>query len=140
MSSDWLGVPGVTALASVTASRSYPAGSANCDWWCGPAWEHIDRHPSAVAERPGPGASVADAVSSLEVLRAVRDGLVDRDLQFGDLGPWMLGTREVSWSVTVLIVHGLVRLRVFGFGPPQITARGLRMLERWTDLCVVGDQ
>ena len=74
----------------------------------------------------------------LEVLRAIRDGLVDRDLQYGDLGPWMLGTREVSWSVTLLIVHGLIRLGLFGFGPPQITARGLRMLDRWTDLRVVG--
>ena len=76
----------------------------------------------------------------LEVLRAIRDGLVDRDLQYGDLAPWMLGTRQVSWSVTLLILHGLIRLGAFGFGPPQITARGLRMLDGWTDPRLFGDQ
>ena len=64
-----------------------------------------------------------------EVLGASRDRLVNRDLLYGDLAPWMLGTRQVSWSVTLLVLHGLVRLGVFGFGPPQITARGLRMLD-----------
>jgi hypothetical protein len=76
----------------------------------------------------------------LEVLRAIRDGLVDRDLLYGDLAPWMLGTRQVSWSVTLLILHGLIRLGPVGFGPPQITARGLRMLDGWTDLRFFGDQ
>jgi hypothetical protein len=76
----------------------------------------------------------------LEVLRGVRDGRVNRDLLYGDLAPWMLGTRQVSWSVTLLVLHGLIRLGAFGFGPPQITARGLRMLDDWTDLRVFGDQ
>jgi hypothetical protein len=76
----------------------------------------------------------------LKVLRAIRDGLVGRDLLYGDLAPWMLGTREVSWSVTLLILHGLVQLGPFGFGPPHITARGMRMLDGWTDLRVLGDQ
>ena len=65
----------------------------------------------------------------LEVLRGIRDGLVNRDLLYGDLAPWMLGTRQVSWSVTLLVLHGLIRLGAFGLGPPQITARGLRMLD-----------
>ena len=65
----------------------------------------------------------------LEVLRGIQDGVVNRDPLYGDLAPWMLGTRQVSWSVTLLVLHGLVRLGVFGFGPPQITARGLRMLD-----------
>ena len=76
----------------------------------------------------------------LQVLHAVRDGLVDRDPLYGDLAPWMLGTRQVSWSVTLLVFHGLVRLGAFGFGPPQITARGLRMLDSWADLHALGDQ
>jgi hypothetical protein len=76
----------------------------------------------------------------LEVLRAIPDGLVHRDPLYGDLAPWMLGTRPVSWSVTLLILHGLIRLGTFGLGPPQITARGLRMLDGWTDLRVLGDQ
>src|SRR6478609_1795372 len=92
--------------------------------------------PSPLRSRTGPVRERQWLMLSreLEVLRAIRDGLVDRDPLYGDLGPWMFGTQEVSWSVTVLIVHGLVRLRVFGFGPPQITARGLRMLERRADL------
>lgn len=76
----------------------------------------------------------------LQVLHAVRDGLVDRDPLYGDLAPWMLGTRPVSWSITLLVFHGLVRLGAFGFGPPQITARGLRMLDSSADLRVLGDQ
>ena len=75
-----------------------------------------------------------------EVLRAIRDGLVDRDLLYGDLAPWMFGTRQVSWSVTLLVLHGLIRLGPFGFGPPQITARGLRMLDGWSERRVFGDQ
>ena len=76
----------------------------------------------------------------LEVLRAIGSGLVNRDPLYGDLAPWMLGTRQVSWSVTLLVLHGLVRLGVLGLGPPQITARGRRMLDDWTDLRVFGDQ
>ena len=76
----------------------------------------------------------------LQVLRAVRDGLVDRDLLYGDLGPWMLGTRQVSWSITLLILHRLVRLGTFGLGPPQITARGQRMLDSLAKLQASGDQ
>jgi hypothetical protein len=76
----------------------------------------------------------------LEVLRAVRDGLVNRDLLFGDLAPWMLGTRDVSWSITLLVFHGMVRLGAFGLGPPQISAQGLLMLDRWVDLHALGDQ
>jgi hypothetical protein len=76
----------------------------------------------------------------LDVLRAIGYGLVNRDPQYGDLAPWMLGTRQVSWSVTLLVLHGLVRLGVLGLGPPQITARGLRMLDDWSELRVFGDQ
>ena len=76
----------------------------------------------------------------LEVLRAIRDGLVNRDLQYGDLAPWMLGTRPVSWSVTLLALHGLIRLGAFGFGPPEMTARGLRVLDGRIDLRAFGNQ
>jgi hypothetical protein len=76
----------------------------------------------------------------LQVLHAVRDGLVGRDPLYGDLAPWMLGTRQVSLSITLLVLHGLVRLGACGFGPPQITARGLRMLDSWVDLGPYGDQ
>jgi hypothetical protein len=76
----------------------------------------------------------------LEVLRAVGDGLVDRDPMYGDLGSWMSGTRQVSWSVTRLVLNGLVWLGAFGFGPPQITARGLRMLDSQADPPAFGHQ
>ena len=55
----------------------------------------------------------------LHVLRAIRDGRVARDPLYGDLAPWMLGTRQVSWSVTLLVLHRLVRLGAFGLGPPR---------------------
>jgi hypothetical protein len=71
-----------------------------------------------------------------DVLRAIRDGQVNRDLLYGDLAPWMLGTRQVSWSVTLLVLHRLVRLGAFGFGPPQITTRGRWMLDGCTDLAI----
>jgi hypothetical protein len=98
--------------------------------------------PSPRRFRPGPARAPQWLIQprEREVLYAIRDGLVDRDLLYGDLAPWMLGTREVSWSVTLLIFHRLVRLGPFGFGPPQITARGLRMLDGWIDLRVLGDQ
>lgn len=76
----------------------------------------------------------------LEVLRAVGDGLVDRDPMYGDLGPWMSGRRQVSWSVTRLVLNGLVWLGAFGFRPPQITARGLRMLDSQADPPAFGHQ
>jgi hypothetical protein len=76
----------------------------------------------------------------LHVLRAIREGRVARDPLYGDLAPWMLGTRQVSWSVTLLVLHRLVRLGAFGFGPPQVTARGLRMLDSRVDLRAFGDQ
>jgi hypothetical protein len=76
----------------------------------------------------------------LQVLYAVRDGLVHRDPQYGDLAPWMLGTRPVDWSVTLLVLHRLVRLGAFGFGPPQITQRGRDLLDGWADPPAFGDQ
>lgn len=88
---------------------------------------------------PAPHRRLRIKPRELQVLHAVRDGLVDRDPLYGDLAPWMLGTRQVSWSLTLLVLHGLVRLGAFGFGPPQITARGLRMLDSWADLHALGD-
>jgi hypothetical protein len=76
----------------------------------------------------------------LDVLCGVRDGLVDRDPLHGDLAPWMLGTRPVDWSLTLLVLHGLVRLSAFGLGPPQITPRGMQVLDDWADLRALGDQ
>jgi hypothetical protein len=76
----------------------------------------------------------------LHVLRAIRDERVARDPLYGDLAPWMLGTRQVSWSVTLLVLHRLVRLGAFGLGPPQVTARGLRILDSQVDLRAFGDQ
>jgi hypothetical protein len=76
----------------------------------------------------------------LQVLAAVRDGLVDRDPQYGDLAPWMLGTRPVDCSVTLLVLHRLIRLGAFGFGPPQITTQGVRMLDSWAEPPAFGDQ
>jgi hypothetical protein len=51
----------------------------------------------------------------LEVLRSIQHGVVNRNPLYGDLAPWMLGKRQVSWSVTLLILHGLVICR--GYQP-----------------------
>jgi hypothetical protein len=74
----------------------------------------------------------------LQVHCPARDGLVDRDHLYGDLAPWMLGTRRVRWSGTLLVFHCLVRLAALGFGPPQITARGRRLLDTWVDPGAIG--
>jgi hypothetical protein len=76
----------------------------------------------------------------LHVLRAIREGRVARDPLYGDLAPWMLGAQQVSWSVTLLVLHRLVRLGALGLGPPEITARGLQMLHSWVDPQAFGDQ
>jgi hypothetical protein len=96
---------------------------------------------SSLLKLVGPAPERCSLIQPLEldVLRAIPRGLVNRDLQYGDLAPWMLGTRQVSWSVTLLVLHGLIRLGAFGSGPPQITARGLQVLNRRTDLRAVGN-
>ena len=76
----------------------------------------------------------------LQVLRGVGDGLSDCDPWYGDLATTILGTQHVNWSVTVLVLHRLPRFGAFGFGPPQITAHGLRMLDSRVDLGAFGDQ
>jgi hypothetical protein len=90
-------------------------------------WARVAREPRWRIQPP-----------ELQVLCAVRDGLVDRDHPYGDLAPWMLGTRRVSWFVT-LLVYRLVRLDALGFGPPQITPRGRWMLDSWVDSGAIGD-
>jgi hypothetical protein len=74
------------------------------------------------------------------VLCGVRDGLVDRNPWYGDLGPWMLGTQRMNWLISVLVLHRFLRFGAFGFWPPQITARGLRMLNSRADVRAFGDQ
>jgi hypothetical protein len=91
---------------------------------------------SAIARAPRWGIQPRE----LQVLYAVRDGLVRRDPQYGDLARWMLGTRPVDWSVTLLVLRRLVRLGAFGFGPPQITPRGGDLLDGWADPPAFGDQ
>ncbi|HEY5981255.1 MAG TPA: hypothetical protein VIT41_16645 [Microlunatus sp.] len=58
------------------------------------------------------------------MLRAISEGRVTRDLTYGDLAPWMLDGRAVSWSVTVLAAHGYIVLKNTGVGPALLTTRG----------------
>jgi len=64
----------------------------------------------------------------LQVLRAISDGRVTRDLQYGDLAPWMLDGQAVSWSVTVLAAHGYIVLTNTGLGPAVLTGLGVDVL------------
>lgn len=66
-----------------------------------------------------------------EVLRGVGAGRVTRDPLYGDLAPWMLDDRSVSWPLVLLVLQGLVRFDMFGVEPPRLTARGLDVLIRW---------
>lgn len=63
-----------------------------------------------------------------QVLRGVGAGRVSRDPLYGDLAPWILDGRSVSWPLAVLALRGLVRFDVFGVEAPKLTARGLEML------------
>jgi hypothetical protein len=74
-----------------------------------------------------------------QVLCGIRDGLVDRNPRQGDLGPW-IGTQQMNWLISVLVLQSFLRFGAFGFWPPQITARGLRMLNSRADLPAFGDQ
>jgi hypothetical protein len=74
------------------------------------------------------------------VLYGVRDGLVDRNPWYGDLGPGILGTQQMNWLLSVLALHRFLRFGAFGFEPPQITARSLRMLNSRADLRAFGAQ
>jgi hypothetical protein len=46
----------------------------------------------------------------------------------------------MNWLISVLVLHRFLRFGALGFGPPQITARGLRMLNSRTDLRAFGAQ
>lgn len=56
------------------------------------------------------------------------------------IGPWILGTQQMNWLISVLVVHRLLRFGAIGFRPPQITARGLPVLNSRADLRASGDQ
>lgn len=47
---------------------------------------------------------------------------------YGDLAPWIVDGRAVSWSVTVLAMRRLIRFDLLGVGPAQVTARGMEIL------------
>jgi hypothetical protein len=63
-----------------------------------------------------------------QVLRGVGDGQVARNPLYGDLAPWVLGARSVSWPLARLVLRGLVTIDAFGLGPPRLTKRGLEAL------------
>lgn len=61
------------------------------------------------------------------VLQAVADGRVRRGILCGNLEPHLLGHDDVIWTLRLLVVRGLVRLRPIG--PPDVTIRGRAMLD-----------
>lgn len=85
-----------------------------------------DVRPSPQTRRPR--GAWALAPRHLQVLRAISDGRVARDLLYGDLAPWMLDGREVSWSITVLAARRYIVLTNTGLGPAQLTTRGATVL------------
>jgi hypothetical protein len=63
-----------------------------------------------------------------QVLRGVADGQIARDPLYGDLAPWVLGTRSVGRPLASLVLRGLVTIDAFGLGPPRLTERGFKAL------------
>ena len=61
-----------------------------------------------------------------EVLQAVADGRVQRDLLGGTFEPYLLGGDDVVWTLRALTLRGLILFQPLG--PPVITRRGWRAL------------
>ena len=58
----------------------------------------------------------------LRVLNAVADDRVRRDWLCGQWAPHLLDGRDVIWTLRLLVIRRLVRLRPIG--PPMLTGRG----------------
>ena len=99
-------------------------------------WPQRDDPPPA-ARGPRNGAHPAAAAPSLspalltprqhEVLRAIADERIRRDLLLGTLEPHLLNGHDVIWTLRALVIRGLVLLQPIG--PPRLTTRGRRTVD-----------
>ena len=62
-----------------------------------------------------------------EVLQAVADQRIHRDVLLGTLEPHLLSGHDVIWTLRALVIRGLVQLQPIG--PPRLTARGRRRVD-----------
>jgi len=65
-----------------------------------------------------------------EVLGAVADQRIRRDVLLGRLEPHLLNGRDVIWTLRGLVLRGLVQLQPIG--PPRLTTRGRQTLDSST--------
>jgi hypothetical protein len=72
---------------------------------------------------PRPGGSGSLTPRHYEVLQAVADGRIRRDLLLGLYEPHLLNGRDVIWTLRGLVLRRLVQLQPIG--PPRLTARGV---------------
>ena len=62
-----------------------------------------------------------------EVLQAVADQRIHRDILLGTLEPHLLNGHDVTWTLRALVIRGLIQLQPIG--PPRLTTRGRRTLD-----------
>jgi hypothetical protein len=62
-----------------------------------------------------------------EVLQAVADQRIQRDILLGTLEPHLLNGHDVSWTLRALVIQRLGQLQPIG--PPRLTTRGRRTLD-----------
>jgi hypothetical protein len=79
--------------------------------------------PNSVSERPLDATDRHHLTArQYEVLQAVADGRIRRDVLLGTLEPHLLGECDVIWTLRALVVRHLVRLQPIGV--PRLTPRG----------------
>jgi len=76
---------------------------------------------------PTPAATRPLSPKQYEVLQAVADGRIQRDLLLGTFEPHLLDGQDVIWTLRTLVIRRLVQLQPIG--PPRLTDRGRRKLD-----------
>ena len=81
-------------------------------------------HPAAAARSFSPTPLTRQ---QSEVLQAVADQRIHRDVLLGTLEPHLLSGHDVIWTLRALVILGLVQLQPIG--PPRLAARGRRRVD-----------
>ena len=71
-----------------------------------------------------------------EVVQAVAEQRIHRDILLGTLEPHLLDGKDAAWTLRALVIRGLVQLQPIG--PPRLTTRGHRTLGSPTDVQIAG--
>jgi len=91
---------------------------------------HVEPTSTASGHRPTtskPGIIGPLSARQYEVLQAVADQRIRRDILLGTLEPHLRDGHDVIWTLRALVVRRLVQFQPIG--PPRLTARGRRTLD-----------